>query len=404
MILNDSIFVIFIFVLLFTLNQNMLYANKISQRTERNQKSQGIKYPLLDKFDDDNGISSNSNLKLYNSSVRDNSTNVVNLSNKIALDRKKTLEDKIRKVLTYGTYQDQAKMISRLGNNCKQETTKDGLDLAVAFLEEEGLFNDPFEYDSDLVLALINIVKNCNLYDKRSLIQKVLTEETKYPNRVKTEMKAKAFSMINKFYNQIDENEKENYSKMIEQYYRYERFHQNNLRIKMEVLLAAGKYRPKDFNKYLKREYSKEKNIDLKNRAIEIIGLYQDKDDIDFLHQIIKDEEAGSSQRWVAVVAFTNYAPNPVALLKVKEYAKMSLPEIASRAYYVLSFYDVDLDFFLEASKNNDEGIRLQAVQAFSRFSLEDVEEVLEYKSTKDSNASVRKAAKRILEKKKTAP
>ncbi len=385
----------------------MLYANKASQRTERNQESQEVEYPLLDKFDGDNDIFSNSNLKSYSPNSRDNGTNIVNLSNEITLDKKKTLENEIRKVLVYGTYQDQAKMISRLGNNCKQETTKDGLDLAVAFLEKEGLFDNPFEYDSGLVLALIDIVKNCNLYDKRNLIQKVLTEEIKYrkyPNKVKTEMKVKAFSIVNKFYHQMNENEKENYSKMIDQYYRYERFHQNNLGIKMEVLLAAGKYRPKDFNKYLKREYSKEKNIDLKNRAIEIIGLYQDKDDINFLHQIIEDEEAGSFQRWVAVVAFTNYAPNPIALLKVKEYAKMSLPEIASRAYYVLSFYDVDLDFFLEASKNNDEGIRLQAVQAFSRFSLEDVEEVLEYKSTKDSNASVRKAAKKILEKKRASP
>lgn len=327
--------------------------------------------------------------------------------------------EQIKNTLRFGTYDEQNQLIKRLGGDCRRKVFIEKADLVdskelqrvqevVQFLEAEEYYKNAFKQDASLLLVNLELIQNCKLVEKLPFVERVLLEERRYmdyPEITRIAMKTKAWEIIADFINHLDEETSKNYAKLSEQYYRFERYHNNDTRIKRAALIAAGKLLPENLNQVLKQDYQEETNIDLKNTMLETIGFYKDKKDIDFYDKIIREPEGTQMHRWISVIAFTNYAPDLNALAKLKEYTEITETEIASRAYYVLGFYALPIDYYIEATKNNDQSIRLQAIEALAQFPLAEIEDVLNYKSTRDSSESVRKKAKNILEKKKaTAP
>lgn len=177
------------------------------------------------------------------------------------------------------------------------------------------------------------------------------------------------------------------------------------------AIRTLGRLKYKELAQFLKEKAKDDAtNNEVRLSIIRYFGLSGNKDQFDYLLQLAQDEDSDLDSRAAAIDSLGTLgaaeAVKPLqeilaelrSIQSAKERTRLStLKNRLLRTLIRLGDKSVYPDI-LAAARDNDPKIRLRAVRRIGTLGMRDASDLLEYKAEHDTNAGVRKAAKKALE------
>ena len=184
----------------------------------------------------------------------------------------------------------------------------------------------------------------------------------------------------------------------------YEDFMKNaltnkNAELQKYAAMGLARLRTPGTREIMHEIFRESDNEFVRMELVSSIAAWADTADIPFFGSVIEMDSSTPVQKWVAVMALTNFRKDPAALALLQKLSLREDVEIRARALFALSFMDnVDnRELLFTACRDNIAKIRFYAVKALVNYTDSDTNELLKFKARYDEDSTVKKAAREIL-------
>lgn len=292
----------------------------------------------------------------------------------------------IRETFKWGTYAQQAKMITKY-----EKYTPDEYPRHFKLLET---YKQSLQSDITAT-ALFNVIKKHKLDGYNDTITNYIKKTLK-KNRIISRNTEQAVTAALEAIQALSNTF---FTATVTNLYLDETLNKKNEKILGQSAAFIGLIHAPKMREVLKKDFNKASSYSFKSILIKSIAAYKETTDIPFFEKIIFDPAENHVLKWTALVELKNYAPSPKALSIINECYNSENLELKSRALYVLKFFKNDgiKEKIFNAAKDPSALLRYQAVKALENTEDPEGIELLQYKYKHDPEQRIRREAENIL-------
>lgn len=297
----------------------------------------------------------------------------------------------LEKTFLYGSYQEQLKALALYTPvNLKSDQRVSYLRLLKLLIGQE-------PESTPVYIKIIEIIQENKIQSHYDLFYQVLQKDflkQDFLGNYKKKMVAKALQAIADL-------KLSKHAQIFSDFFFDKTLNNGETEVLRSAVYGMGVFKRTEDRHLLLDEYTNITQPRLQEEIVRSLSQFKNELDVDFFKSIIYSDEAHSFLKWIALVSLKEYTDSELAYNLLKSNLYNDDPEMRSRALYTISFFKKDevKTMLIKSSKENNPKIRYQAVSGLEQYHGKEINDLLKYKMRRDSELSIRKKAREILEK-----